>query len=135
VNEQVSAKNAQVHFYEAFSAGDLDAMMAVWSDDEAIVCIHPGGPPITGLSAVRQSWQQILGTEDLKISASVIQHWSSGEIVTFVVTEHLFVPSRNLHAETLATNAFQKQKSGWKMVLHHGSPKPVESSTTPSRVH
>ena len=40
-------------FYEALEAGDIEAMMAVWADDEEVVCVHPGGPRLTGFDAVR----------------------------------------------------------------------------------
>lgn len=131
MSEIISASDVLDQFYDAFSRGDLQDMMAVWSEDAGVVCIHPGGPPITGFSAVHQSWRQILGAEDLKITASVVDHWLGEDVATFVVTEHLYVPSRSIHAETLATNGFRKQQSGWKMVLHHGSPKPVSANTAP----
>ena len=30
-------------FYEAMQRGDIESLMAVWSDDDDIVCVHPGG--------------------------------------------------------------------------------------------
>jgi len=120
----------QARFYETFSRGDLDAMMTIWSCEEAVVCIHPGGPPVVGAAAVRRSWSQILGAEDLKISASTMAEWINDDYATFVVTEHLYVPSQNIRAETLATNAFRREDSNWRMVLHHGSPKPVDARVT-----
>ena len=51
---------AEAAFYEAFQRGDLHAMMDVWSDDEGIVCIHPGAPRLQGQEQVREGWRQIL---------------------------------------------------------------------------
>ena len=30
-------------FHEACSSADIEALMAVWSDDDEIVCVHPVG--------------------------------------------------------------------------------------------
>jgi ketosteroid isomerase-like protein len=38
-----TADDAERAFYEALAKSDLDAMMAVWSEDEETVCILPGG--------------------------------------------------------------------------------------------
>jgi len=123
----------QDHFYDAFSRGDLDAMMTVWAAEADIVCVHPGSVPVVGVAPVRLSWQKILGSEEnLKITSSPLEHWMSGDIATFVVTEHLYLPSQNIHAETLATNVFRKRDSLWEMVLHHGSAKPREARSTQS---
>ena len=40
-----SAAEVEVAFYEAINRADVQALMALWADDEEIVCIHPGGPP------------------------------------------------------------------------------------------
>jgi len=133
MSEKRTPVEAQSTFYDAFTRGDLEAMMTVWAADEDIVCVHPGGAPVIGARSVRQSWQQILGAEEkLNISASVLEQWIGDEIATFVVTEHLFLPSQNVHVETLATNVFRKVNSIWKMVLHHGSPKPIEARMAPA---
>ena len=36
--------------------------MEVWAEDEEIVCIHPGGPRLTGYDRVRESWTQIFAS-------------------------------------------------------------------------
>jgi len=135
MSDQKTPDEVQNTFYDAFTRGDLEVMMAVWATDEDIVCVHPGGAPVVGARLVRRSWQQILGAEEkLNISASVLEQWIGETIATFVVTEHLFLPSQNVHVETLATNVFRKKNSIWKMVLHHGSPKPLEARMAPSSV-
>lgn len=133
VNEQSSAADMQAQFYNAFARGDLEAMMAVWSEQESVVCIHPGHVPIVGTDAVRRSWSQILDAGDLDVSVSPIEQWIYDDFATIVVTEHLYVPSQRIRAETLATNAFRKETSGWKLVLHHGSPKPQGTTRNVSK--
>ena len=54
-----TAQDAENAFYEALERGDLEGMMAVWAEDEEIVCVHPGGPRLSGQDQVRESWAQI----------------------------------------------------------------------------
>jgi hypothetical protein len=44
---------------DALERADLEAMMAVWAEDEEIVCVHPTGPRLAGHEQVRESWRQI----------------------------------------------------------------------------
>ena len=52
-------EEAEYAFYEAMRQGDAALMMRVWSDDEDVVCIHPGGLRTLGARAVREAWKQI----------------------------------------------------------------------------
>ena len=38
-----SADEIEAAFYEALQKGDIDRLMACWSDDDEVVCVHPGG--------------------------------------------------------------------------------------------
>lgn len=119
-------EQAETAFYSAFETADLEAMMAVWSKDENIVCIHPHGPRLTGTEEVRDSWRQILANSSrmsLRIDSlnAVISH----EIAIRFVNEHIRVGSSVAPEFTiLATNVFQRTADGWRMILHHASPTP-----------
>jgi ketosteroid isomerase-like protein len=52
-------QDAETAFYEALERADLEAMMEVWSEDEEVSCIHPGGQRISGIVQVRENWMQI----------------------------------------------------------------------------
>jgi len=54
-----AAQDAENAFYEALERCDLDGMMAVWAEDEDIVCIHPTGARLTGQDEVRSGWARI----------------------------------------------------------------------------
>src|SRR6185369_12018763 len=43
-----TAQDAENAFYEALERADLEAMMAIWSEDEEIVCVHPAGQRLAG---------------------------------------------------------------------------------------
>ena len=53
-----TAEEAEQAFYDALANCDLEAMMAVWSEDEEIICIHPGGPRFSGFAAVREVFRK-----------------------------------------------------------------------------
>ncbi len=126
-------EHAQIAFYQAFSAGDVDAMMSVWSERDDIICIHPGNAALAGVIAVRHSWDLILGQgESMQIQSTPIQTWATPESATLVVTEHILIKSRDVRGETLATNVFRLEGGEWRMTLHHGSPKPTEPTSNPS---
>ena len=55
-----TALEAEAAFYRALAEGAFEALMAVWSEEEEVVCVQPGGPRIVGLAAVREIWRQIL---------------------------------------------------------------------------
>jgi len=50
-----SADDVEMAFYEAMQNGDIERLMACWSDEEDIVCVHPGGPRVLG--ALRPPWR------------------------------------------------------------------------------
>ena len=51
--------DVEAQFYEALQQADLDKLMAVWSDDDDIACVHPGGPRVQGHAAIRASFEAI----------------------------------------------------------------------------
>ena len=56
-----SPDDVEAQFYEAMQRGDLALMMAVWADDDEIVCVHPGsGGRVVGPQAVRDRIADIL---------------------------------------------------------------------------
>ena len=125
-----TAQDAENAFYEALERADLDAMMEVWSDDEEVSCIHPGGPRVTGYEQVRENWAQIF-----KSGQRLHVHLSDQVIVSGIMFsvhslhENILVRDERgiagARSVVVATNVFLRAGSGWRMVLHHGSPAPA----------
>ena len=57
--DAITALRVNAAFYAAIADGDLRAMDDIWSRDEPVLCIHPGGPPLQGRIAVMGSWAEI----------------------------------------------------------------------------
>jgi len=54
-----TAKDAENAFYDALERADVEAMMAVWSEDDDIVCVHPSGQRVAGQAQVREAWRRM----------------------------------------------------------------------------
>ena len=125
-----SSQDCEAEFYRAFEAADLTAMMAVWAEDDDIVCVHPGGPRLAGIEAVRESWRHIFaGGPGLRVRLSQPMITSTLQTAIHTLHEHLSVPGDNRqHAPMIATNIYLRTRRGWRMQLHHASAAPGQPS-------
>ena len=117
--------DAETAFYEAFERADLAGMMAVWAEDDDIVCIHPQGPRLTGFEAVRESWAQIFagGNSRLKLRTMEARKYDGQTVAVHSVIEVLSVPGQQGPTQSVcATNVYELTDNGWRMVSHHASP-------------
>ncbi|TMH85372.1 MAG: DUF4440 domain-containing protein [Betaproteobacteria bacterium] len=119
-------QDAEAAFYEALEAGELEAMMEVWAEDEEIVCVHPGGARLAGYDQVRESWAQIFGSgQRLKVHVSDQVVLSGMMLAVHSVHENILVQGEpRSRPPVAATNVYLRTGNGWRMILHHGSPAP-----------
>ena len=122
-----TAQDAENAFYDALERNDLELMMAVWAEDEEIVCVHPAGARIAGQEQVRDSWRNIFASgqrlrvriaQQVTLSAMMVEVRSVHEVIT-VVGEDVVRPPM------VATNVYLRTAAGWRMVVHHASPAPA----------
>jgi ketosteroid isomerase-like protein len=137
-----SPDDVEVQFYEALQQADLDKLMAVWSDDDEIACVHPGGPRITGPAEIRASFEAIFanGAIPLQPQAGVRRLQALGCAVHHVVERVTLVDDKGERsAWVLAINVYLKTAQGWRMVAHHASPASEQaepaSGETPATLH
>jgi uncharacterized protein (TIGR02246 family) len=134
-------QDAEAAFYEAFEKGDLDTMMAVWADDEDIVCVHPGGPRLAGVEQVREAWRQIFGGgQTLRFRLRQLHAVTGMTLVVHSVYEQISVAGEaRARQPVIATNVYMRTENGWRMVVHHASPAPAppesEGKRTPKTLH
>ena len=119
------AENA---FYTAFANTDLEGMMAVWLESEALICIHPVGGKITGQKAVRASWGEVFrGSAGLRFRLAEVSRTQDALLAIHVLHEYITVPGENVERQPMvATNIYQLTQDGWRMILHHASPVAVQ---------
>ncbi|KAB8043850.1 YybH family protein [Janthinobacterium aquaticum] len=118
-----SAAETEAAFYDALNRADLDALMALWADDEEIVCIHPGGARLIGHAAIRASWATIFANGGLPIVPSQLHETHNLMSSVHTVIEGV-TASEGTPAHLLATNVYVKTPRGWRIVLHHVSVAP-----------
>lgn len=128
-----TAQDAENAFYEALERGDLEGMMAVWAEDEEIVCVHPGGPRLTGLHQVRESWARIFaGGRGPSVQITNQVALSGMMLAVHSVQENFIVPGEaRTPMPVLATNVYLRTPAGWRMLVHHASPLPAQAQTAP----
>ncbi|MFG6467872.1 YybH family protein [Roseateles sp. BYS87W] len=121
-----SPDDTEAQFYEALQHGDLDHLMALWADDEEIACVHPGGPRLVGMIAIRAAFEAVFQRGVVSVHPERVRRLHSGDCAIHHVLERV-----QLHADdkghtptawVIATNVYLKTALGWRLVLHHASP-------------
>ncbi len=117
IGDETELLLANETFYEAFAAGDVDAMNGLWARNAAVACIHPGHDVLVGRASVMGSWRMIFGgggVEGLHCErAAVAVHGDSG----FVTCLECLGDAR-----LIATNVFVRESGRWHMVHHQAGP-------------
>ena len=120
----VSADDIEIELYEAMRRGDVERLMALWSDDDEICCIHPGGKRLVGASAIRASFEAIFGNGAIDAEPHRVRRVESHSSAVHSVLERIRVRSAEgeQFAWVIATNVYVKSTDGWRLVAHHASP-------------
>lgn len=120
-----SAEDTEAAFYDAIGRADIDALMALWADDEDILCIHPGAARLVGHVAIRASWESIFERGGVHIRPRRL-----------LITQNLMTAIHNIVEEInqsdgdhqdihiVATNIYLKTPHGWRIAVHHASVAP-----------
>jgi uncharacterized protein (TIGR02246 family) len=118
-----SPTDAEHAFYDAMAAGDLEAMMAVWTDGDEAVCVHPGGPRLVGAQAIRESFSEIFEGGTVQVERVGVRAYRHGDVAIHNLVEEISVTGRmgTQTVSVVATNVYVKSSRGWQMMLHHAA--------------
>ena len=119
-----SPDEIEQQFYEALQRGDIDRLMSVWSDDEEISCVHPGGPRVVGAGAIRAAFDAMFANGTINARPEKVRRLQTHSCAVHSVLEHIHVmtPEGPQSAWVVATNVYLKTAQGWRLVSHHASP-------------
>jgi len=124
VSDEAEVIEANARFYRAFEALDIHEMDRVWAHGPHVKCVHPGWPLLTGWDAVRESWDTIFtNTEEMRFTLSNVSAAVGGDLAWVTCTENILseVAGRVSVTAILATNLFERDGGGWRMIHHHAS--------------
>lgn len=119
-----SADDVETEFYEALQRGDIDRLMSLWSDDDEIACVHPGGPRLVGAPAIRASFDAMFANGTIDARPDKVRRLDAHSTAVHSVLERIRVLSDEGErvAWVVATNVYVKSAQGWRLVAHHASP-------------
>ena len=126
-----SPDDIEAQFYEALQQGDIDKLMAAWSDDDEIVCVHPGGPRVVGPAAIRATFEGMFANGVVNALPEKVRRLLLPASAVHSVLERVQVMTQEgpQSAWVIATNVYVQGARGWRLVAHHASP------GTPSELH
>lgn len=120
-------QDAEAAFYEALERADLAAMMAVWAEDEEVLCVHPGGERLAGFAAVRENWRRLFAgstrvsvrtSNPLRREGMLLAHHSNHE--------HYSVGGEaQPRPPVVASHVFVRGAQGWHLFARHASASPA----------
>jgi ketosteroid isomerase-like protein len=117
-----SAQAAEAAFYEAFENADYPAMMAVWSAETDIECIHPLGDRLMGPEAVAESWRRVLsGGKRMQFRLAHTKRFQTNRLAIHILYENITIAGKQ-QPPVIATNIYRFNGQGWQMIFHHASP-------------
>jgi ketosteroid isomerase-like protein len=136
-----SPDDTEAAFYEALQQGDIERLMACWTDEDEIVCVHPGGLRLVGHAEVRAGFEALFANGRVLAHPEKVRRAEAGACSVHSVIERVEVLSDDgvQQAWVLATNVYAKTAQGWRMVAHHASPgvrtEPSELATAAPILH
>ena len=136
-----SADDIEAAFYEALQTADIEKLVACWADEDDIVCVHPGGPRLIGMGAIRAAFDAMFSNGSIRAWPEGVRKIESLASSVHNVRERIEVLTDQgpREAYVIATNVYHKTAQGWRMVAHHASPgsqqESPEISETPHLLH
>ncbi len=122
-----SPDECEAQFYEALQLGDLERLMALWLDDDAAVCVHPGGARLVGTAAIRAGFEAVFSHGGIPVQPEQVQRLTLPDAALHHLIESIQVPGEQgaqgaQRAWVVASNLYVRTALGWRIAAHHASP-------------
>lgn len=135
------ADDIEAAFYEALQSADLEKLMACWADEDDLICVHPSGPRLVGVGAIRAAFEVMFSKGSIRAWPEGVRRIESLTSSVHNLRERIEVMTEDgpRMAYVVATNVYHKTAQGWRMVAHHASPgseeEAQEITQTPHLLH
>jgi ketosteroid isomerase-like protein len=118
-----TAQAAEEAFYDALLRADLNAMMALWSDDDDAACVHPGGQRMVGFDAIRQAWAATFDNGGVDVRPIDVRIHQTANCAIHHLLEQVIVRNEGKQhvIQVAVVNVYVKDAAGWKLFVHHAS--------------
>jgi uncharacterized protein (TIGR02246 family) len=128
-----SADEVELQFYDALQKADIEALMALWADDDEIVCVQPGGPRMIGAAAIRASFEAIFANGGIPVQPEQVHRLQQEGFALHHLAERITLSTDQgpQIAWVLTTNFYAKTAQGWRIASHHASPGLPGTMTAP----
>jgi ketosteroid isomerase-like protein len=137
-----SPDELEARFYEALQQGALERLMALWADDDEIVCVHPGGARLVGEAATRVNLEAIFANGGIPVRPEQVHRLQQPGFALHHLVERIEVAGEGgtQVGWVLATNVYVKGALGWRIAAHHASPampheSPAAEADGPTTLH
>jgi ketosteroid isomerase-like protein len=119
-----NADDTEAAFYDALQQGDIEKLMACWSDEDEMVCVHPGGSRLVGPGAIRSAFDAMFSNGSLRVQPLKVHRVQALGASVHNVLERIEILTDEgpRHAYVVATNVYLLTAQGWRLVTHHASP-------------
>lgn len=102
----------------------MAALDSVWSQDDNIVCVHPGATRIEGRKAVMDSFEQMFSEAPILNFTIVDTLYTGNESLAIHLVREEIALDGQVVSIMVSTNIYQMEGGSWRMLLHHASPEP-----------
>ncbi|ALK31795.1 nuclear transport factor 2 family protein [Burkholderia plantarii] len=117
-------------YYQAVADANLDALMALWIDEDFASCIWSDGAHLHGLEQIRSGFGEHLSSQPVTIEPLDIRVYDSlGTVVYTVAEAHQYADPAAEPDMVFATYVMIHERGEWRIAHIHASPIPEQAAT------
>ena len=114
-------EDAESAFYQAVNRGNLSDLLAVWTEEEEVLCLHPNGVLFVNMDGIRESWREILGGETkIQLQFRRVSSWRGSMIAVHHLQEEMYADNDSKGVFRV-THVFMRSAYGWRLTCRHSS--------------
>jgi ketosteroid isomerase-like protein len=118
-------QEAEDAYYDAIDEQDIEALMAVWEENDEVLCLLPMMAAQRGRAAIRSAWSNLLQTgTPLEIEVIHLSWIETPAFAIHLLEERVKVPQQAEAQGIYASNVYRKGEHGWQLLMHQNSPTP-----------